>query len=142
MNNYEWSTAYTDLCKEIDILEMRLIDLRTDLNSAERAYQRNFVKFTASYSGMPGGSGTNIQAMDHAERLDNEIESLKETLARKKEAKRNMEKSMSEMQSIERVIAYKRDIEHKNLEVISKEIGYSYQWTRQLSLKTKRLKAG
>lgn len=142
METYTWSTAYVDLLKEINILEMRLRDLNTDLNSAERAYQKNLVKLTASYSGMPSGSGTNIQAMDYAEILQEEIIAIERTLERKHETKREMEKEMGGMHSLERRVAYMRDVERKSLAAISIELGYSYDWIKKVSSKARRLKAG
>ena len=142
METYTWSTAYVDLVKEINILEMRLRDLKRDLNEAERAYQRNFVKMTASYSGMPSGSGMNIQAMDYAEMLENEILMIKATLERKQALSHEMETAMGEMQSLERRVAYMRDVEGKSLVSIAMELGYSHDWIRKISSRTKRLKAG
>ncbi|WP_214630001.1 hypothetical protein [Paenibacillus agaridevorans] len=141
METYTWSTAYVDLLKEIDILEMRLRDLKTDLIGAERAYQKNLVKLTASYSGMPGGSGTNIQAMDYAELLQNEILMIEATLERKNETKHEMEKAMGEMQSLERRVAFMRDVERKTTAQIAEQLNYSHGWIMKVSAKVKRLKA-
>ncbi|OUS72991.1 hypothetical protein B1748_23570 [Paenibacillus sp. MY03] len=140
METYTWSTAYVDLLKEINILEMRLRDLKTDLIGAERAYQRSFVKMTASYSGMPSGSGTNIQAMDYAEMLQNEIIMIEHTLERKNETKREMEQEMGDMQSLERRIAFKRDVEQKSLQQIALDLNFSYSWVSKISARTERLK--
>jgi len=141
METYTWSTAYVDLLKEIDILEMRLRDLRTDLIGAERSYQKNLVKLTASYSGMPSGSGTNIQAMDYAELLQNEILLIEATIERKNETKQDMEKAMGEMQSLERRVAFMRDVERKTTAQIAEQLNYSHGWIMKVSAKVKRLKA-
>jgi hypothetical protein len=140
METYTWSTAYVDLLKEINILEMRLRDLERDLRGAERAYEGGIVKLTASYSGMPSGSGTNVQAMDYAEMLLNEIVMIENTLVRKHATKIEMEQQMGEMQSLERRISFMRDVEQKSLQQIALDLNFSYSWVSKISARTERLK--
>ena len=144
MNNYEWNTAYNDLCKEIEVLEIRRDELQGELRIIQRRIMAGpRTKLVASYSGMPGGSGADTplpQMWATVNSINEALEVVIDIIDLKKEAKRRMEERMSKFDTLEYKVAYLRDVERKSLAAIATEIGYSYDWVAKVSAKVKRLK--
>lgn len=144
METYEWSTPYTDLTKEIEVLEIRRDELMGELRIIERKMTAGpKTKLVASYSGMPGGSGadTPLPQMWHmVNDIQSTIEDIVDILDLKYEAKKRMESVMGEMQSLERRVAYMRDIERKTTAQIAEQLNYSHGWIMKVSAKLKRLR--
>lgn len=144
MSNYDWSTAYNDICKEIEVLDIRKDELSGELKLIERKMAAGpRTKLVASYSGMPNGSGADTplpQMWQMVNDIRSVIEDIDDVLDLKQEAKKRMETKIGEMSSIERQVAYKRDIERKSLEQISAEMSYSYNWIAKISSRVKRIR--
>lgn len=144
MNNYEWNIAYNDLCKELEVLEIRRDELQDELKIIHRRIMAGpRTKLVASYSGMPGGSGADTplpQMWATVNSINEALEVVIDIIDLKKEAKRRMEERMSKFDTLEYRVAYLRDVERKSLAAISIELNYSYDWICKISGKTKRLK--
>ena len=136
--------SYHDLCKEIELWEIRLWDLESERRILlKRMMSPPQTKLCANYSGLPGAGARIIdlpRAWGQMQSLDERIAECKDVLSLKKEAKRRMEKVMSEFDSLEYKVAYMRDVEKKPLYVIAEELGYTYGWIRQVSHRTRRRK--
>lgn len=147
MNNYQWAVVYTDLCKEIEILEIRRDELKHELKLIQRRIYNSGprTKLVASYSGMPGGGGANLsipQMWTMINDINEAIEDVEDIMSLKREAKKRMEKTMSEFDTLEYKVAYMRDVERKNLAAIATELNYSYDWIAKISSRLKRMKTG
>ncbi|WP_199614672.1 sigma-70 family RNA polymerase sigma factor [Paenibacillus alkalitolerans] len=138
--------SYRDLCKEIELWEIRLDDLKTErfklLKPLLKAPQ---TKLCASYEGMPGAGMQVInfaKEWDRITQIDESIEEVQDILSLKREAKKRMEQVISKMSVLEYRVAIMRDVERKKLNDIAEELGYSYEWIRKISMRTKRLRIG
>lgn len=144
MSTYAWSIAYADLCKEIEILEIRRDELMSELNFIERKMTAGpRTKLVASYSGMPNGSGADTplpQMWQMVNDIRSVIDDVNDILGLKREAKRRMEKRMSELNTLEYKVAYMRDVERKPLALIASELNYTHSWIMKVSAKVKRLR--
>lgn len=136
--------SYRDLCKEIELWEIRLDDLEQERRIIVRQMMTPpQTKLCANYDSLPGGGMMVIdfpKAWGHMQSIEQRIAECKDVLSLKREAKKRMEKVMSQLDTIEYKVAYMRDIEHKPLKTIAEDIGYSYEWTRKISMRVKRLR--
>jgi len=127
----DWRTSYKDLCKEIEILELRASDLEFQLRIAKSVCFRGYV--TDQYSRVPLD-----KALTKYDDVKDELLAVVAILEHKQQTKAKMEQKMSEFDGLEYQIAYKRDIEGKPLYLIAEELGYSYDWIRRKSAGIKR----
>lgn len=141
----DWERSYFDLCKEIEILEIRLDDQRSELKYLMR--QLNFcprTKLVASYSGMPG-SGLSVSPLDKQWQtfcnVQSNIDDVSDILSLKLEAKARMEAKMNEFEGLEYQVAYMRDVQRLPLYKIAEELKYSENWIYKISSKIGKFKA-
>lgn len=120
--------SYTDLCNEIDYFN-------TILNDIQREWQINRQLMFFNPSGRHGGYVP--MGLDQvAERLDtirdrhDEVESY---VNEKKKLKRELEDIMKRFTGLDYKVMYKRFVEHKALNEIAAELGYSYDYIKQVS---------
>lgn len=136
--------SYRDLCKEIELWEIRLWDLQTERDVIIRQMTRPpQTKLCANYDGMPKAGMASLdfaEAFSKVQRLDNRIAEAKDVLSLKRGTKKRMERVIGEFDSIEYKVAYLRDIERKPLKKIADELAYSYDWIRKISGRVKRLR--
>lgn len=139
------STAYYEVCSEIELLEERLDGLYDEMRLLNRQMNGSpATKLVASYSGMPSAQFVarfDIQ-FQRAIEISEKIDEVKDILELKKELKRRMETKLREYEGLEYKVAYKRDIERKPLNVIAIELNYSYDWIRKVSCRVKRMREG
>ncbi|MDQ0873785.1 hypothetical protein QFZ77_002444 [Paenibacillus sp. V4I3] len=123
----DWRTEYSDLCNEIEILEIRASDLERQLSSS----------WKQCYNGiqMPLDKAVvwNDEAKEKLLDVVNEIE-------HKKQTRMLIESKLGEFKGLEYQVAYNRDILRKPLTEIAEELGYSYGWIMKVSMRVKRLK--
>jgi len=135
--------SYRDLCKEIELWEIRLWDLEGERRLLMKQMMNPpQVKLCANYSGMPGAGARIIdlpKAWTQMQDIEQRIGECKDVLSLKRETKRRMEKVLSEFESLEYRVAYMRDVEQKPLYKIAEEMGYSYDWIRRISSRLRRL---
>lgn len=134
--------TYKDLCGEIDILEMRIADLERELRNLFKLMNANEPK-------MPGAidyTQDKVTNSRYAPSLDelvpriNEInavlDGLYQNLKAKNLTKSGIEKTLDEFEGLEYKVAYMRT-QGKSLKVIAVELGYSYDYIREVSSRTK-----
>ncbi|MBB6731899.1 hypothetical protein [Cohnella zeiphila] len=145
MSNFDWDRTYKDLCNEIEILMIRKDELDKELGIIKRRIYASGprTKLVASYSGMPGG-GSNERPIEETWSLYNAVEEaledVNDILDLKLDAKKSMEKCMSQFDTLEYRVAYMRDVERKRIAKIADELGYSYDWIAKISSRLKRMR--
>lgn len=134
--------SYRDLCEEIEIWEERL-----------KAYevQKEAVKKLAKLDGPQPITGIdysqpNVQntsqidfftAIETINKINNHIHLHQETIKRLNESKAKIEKHINNLEGLDKKVAYMRDIQGKSLVEIADELGYSYDWIKEVSAKHK-----
>jgi hypothetical protein len=136
----EFVKCYQDLCREIEIYEMRL----ESLIAQKDAIVDGWLKPIGDVSGIDY-SKPRVQEnhckldmteqLPHIAALEKDIEKYQLLLDKVKECQKAMEVRISNMDGIEYKIVYKRVIEGKSLKEIAEDLGYSYGYIRQCSKK-------
>ena len=116
---------YHDLCREIEILEIRIRDL-------EAEYRFWYKK------GCHGHLAPLNISLDRMKDICDQVEMYSHILEEKKKARDRIVEHMKMFEGLENKIAYMREIEGKSLLEISMELGYSYSWIRKLGAKIRR----
>ncbi|MDD9147838.1 hypothetical protein OYT88_04650 [Sporolactobacillus sp. CQH2019] len=138
-------TVYQDLCKEIDVLYMRIRQLEN-----ERKY---YVKMCTQHRGMIGAANYDEEkvshnftlmpfdrAYEHICIIDNKLQPLKKIMADKEYVKTEMEKKISSFESVDYLVAYYR-VQGWSLVEIADKLGYSIGYIRNISSKIKSQKS-
>jgi len=118
---------YHDLCKEIDILQVRIDDLESE--------------YWFWYKACHGKGKTHVPldiCLTRMKEICDQVEHYSMILEEKEKARKEIEKHMSEFEKVEMKVAYLRDIKGMTLAEIAAELGYSYIWVKQLSARTSR----
>lgn len=120
-------SIYREICKEIDILETRIEDLETEYYFLYRSCFR---------------SGSTIIPLDIATKrmkeICDQIEVYVAILEEKEQAKAEIEKHLSELDRLDRKVAYLRDVEGWTLPEIASHLGYSLVWIKKISARTRK----
>lgn len=119
------TTSYHDLCKEIDILELRIKNL-------EAEYKMWYWK------GCHGGMAPLDVCLERMKEICDQVELYVTLLDEKEKVKKQIEERMAEIDKIENRVAYMRDVEGKSLAEIAADLNYSYDWIKRLSARTSR----
>lgn len=123
---------YYDLTKEIEILELRLMDLENELQAARK------LCFTGMLPSDPQPVHVPLDvALGQYDDVVAKIRETSERLAEKKLVRQKMESAMRDFKGIEYQVAYLRDIKGLPLYKIAEELGYSYDWIRKVSSRIK-----
>lgn len=132
MNPLDFVETYNDITKEIEILELRLIDLEGELQSVRRLIDTGKLPSTPLPVYVP---------LDKVlQQYDNVVAAINETSSRlevKKLIRKKVEENIKNFQGIEYRVAYMRDIEGMPLYKIAEQLGYSYDWIRKVSSRIK-----
>lgn len=144
------STAYYEVCKEIELLEERLDGLDDEMRLLNRQMSgRPATKLVASYSGMPGAQFVARFELQFQRCLEisEKIDEVKDILNLKNDLKKRMEAKMRGYDGLEYKVAYMRDVQRLKLYEIADNLGYSYNWIMKISSRTShrsvgRMKAG
>lgn len=129
--------SYHDLCREIEIIELRIDDLKEEY----RFYMRMFsqgpgeVKATRYDRDLVTSSKPYMdpeEAYQRCAEINAMLIELDELLTKKLETKAEMEKKMSDFETLEGKINYLFHIKNMRLYEIAEELGYSYSWIRKV----------
>lgn len=141
----DWKSIYTDLCNEIEILQIRSSEIECELNYVQKSIENHCTpstKLVASYTGMPG-AGFVPAAFDklwsNLFNLEIQRDEINDIMSLKYEARNRMESKMSEFEGLENKVIVMRDIQRKTLIEIADELGYSYDWIRKVSSRVNKL---
>lgn len=136
----EFVKCYMDLCREIEIYEMRLESLIAQKNAILDGWLKPISDISGIDYSKPRIQENHckldmVEQLPHIEALEKDIEKYQLLLQRVKMCKLAIEDRISIMEGIEYKIAYMRIIDGKNLKIIAKELNYSYGYIRQLAKK-------
>lgn len=139
------NVTYHDVCQEIELLALRAIDLERDIERKRMELMRGGVrvKLVASYSGMPASNYVSRPfdgVWEEMRQLEMQLSQVLDVLSLKRECKKRMESVMKQCDSLEYKVAYLRDVERKPLYEIADQLGYTYNWIREISARAKRVK--
>lgn len=132
----DWRTSYTDLCKEIEILDLRADELEKEARVCLR---------TVWTGEPPSDRSTYVhipldKALKRYEEVMQKLCDVQEVLRNKRIVKAQIEQRISEFDGLEYKVAYLRDIQGKPLDEIADKLGYSYAWIRKISYRIPRMK--
>ncbi|MDO3680418.1 hypothetical protein [Paenibacillus ehimensis] len=119
---------YYDLCKEIEILELRLQDLEADIKYSNRQVFNGSLPSTPSPVHIPFD-----KALISYDETNAKIEETFEWLRQKLETRKQIQGILRQLSGVEAKVAYMRDVEEKDLKSIAEELGYSVIWIKKLS---------
>lgn len=137
--------TYYDICRQIELLTLKAIDLEKDIERLRRMLlqSRAKVKLVASYSVMPAANYVSRpfdELWADKRQLEQQLEGIISIIEQKKEVKRKMEEVMEKCDALEYRVAYLRDVKRKPLYEIADELGYTYNWIREVSARVKRMR--
>jgi hypothetical protein len=125
----DWRSTYNDLCKEIEILELRAGDLEFQMKMARKVCFTGFIN--DQYSRIPLD-----KALHTYDDVKDELLAVESMLEHKRLTKRQIEQKMSEFDGLEYQVAYRRDVLRQPLDRIADDLGYSYNWIMKISART------
>lgn len=132
----DWRTSYTDLCKEIEILDLRAYSLEQEAR----------VSLQTVWTGEPPSDHSNYvhlpldNALKRYEDVLGKLHEVQEVLTIKRVVKAQIEQRLGEFEGLEYQVAYMRDIKGLPLDVIADDLKYSYAWIRKISFRIPRMK--
>lgn len=124
--------TYNDITKEIEILELRLIDLEAELKEARK------LCFSGRLPSDPLPVHVPLdKALEYYDAVVIKIGETSNRLAAKKLIRQKIEDNIRDFQGVEYQVAYMRDVEGLPLYKIADKLGYSYDWIRKVSSRIK-----
>ena len=124
---------YYDLTREIEVYEMRLQDLESELRAARKLIHTGMLPSDPQPVHVPLD-----KALADYDAVVAKIREVSEWLAEKKERRRQIEASIRGFEGIEYQVAYLRDIERMPLQAIAKRLGYSHDHIKRISSRIKK----
>lgn len=125
----DWRVTYNDLCKEIEILELRASDLEFQMRIAKSICFRGFI--TDQRSRIPLD-----KALTSYDDVKDELLGVVAILEHKQQTKQKIEQKMHEFDGLEYQVAFRRDVLRQPLDKIADDLGYSYNWIMKISSRT------
>ena len=132
----DWRTSYHDLCKEIEVLDLRADDLEKEARVCLRTV----------WTGEPPSDHSNYvhmpldKALRNYEEVMERLCRVQEILRNKRIVKAQIESRLNEFEGLEHKVAKMRDIDGLQLDEIADKLGYSYTWIRKISFRVPRMK--
>ena len=135
--------SYKELCEEIEIWKWRVEAYKAEikaLSKLAKAYGPSTIA-GIDYS-QPSVQGTNQIGFEEflfrLHQLESYIYLHEEAITTMIKSKENIEKHLERLQGLDKKVVYLRDIEEKSLIDIAEELGYSYDYIREISSRNKR----
>jgi hypothetical protein len=132
---------YKDLCTDIDVQQCIISDIENELIQLQKLLLKGPQDITGiDYSRGPG-SGQVIhismdRIIDRIDRIERRLAVEKGILDQKKKTKKKIDEKLKGLTGLEYKVRYMKDIGGKTLKEIAKELGYSYDWIREVNSKT------
>lgn len=134
--------SYKDLCEEIEIWKWRVEAYKAEikvLKKLAKVYGPSDVK-GIDYS-QPKVQNTNQigfeEFLERLYKLEHHIYIHEEAIKNMEKCRKNMEERIKKLEGIDQKVVYMRDIEGKKLMDIAEELGYSYQYIKEVSARNK-----
>ncbi|MBH8606008.1 hypothetical protein [Thermoactinomyces sp. CICC 10521] len=74
--------------------------------------------------------------LNRMKEICDQVEAYSVILEEKEKARKEMEKRMADIESIEGKVAYMRDVKGMTLAEIAADLNFSYSWIKKLSMRT------
>lgn len=135
--------SYKDLCIEIEIWKERVEAYKAEINALKKlakAYGPGDVK-GIDYTQPRIQSTSQIgfeEFLLRFNKLENHILLHEETIKEMVKSKLKIEEHLTSLEGLDHKVVYMRDIEGKKLVDIAKELGYSYDYIREISSNNKK----
>lgn len=134
--------SYKDLCTEIEIWKERVKAYEAEIKALKKlakAYGPSDVK-GIDYS-QPKVQNTNQigfeEFITRLQKLENHIFIHLEAIANMEKSREKMEEKIKQLEGIDQQVVFMRDIKGKSLVEIADELGYSYQYIKEISARNK-----
>lgn len=134
--------SYKDLCEEIEIWKWRVEAYKAEIKALKKlakVYGPSDVK-GIDYS-QPKVQNTNQigfeEFLERLYKLEHHIYIHEEAIKNMEKCRKNMEERIKKLEGIDQKVVYMRDIEGKKLMDIAEELGYSYQYIKEVSARNK-----
>lgn len=137
-------TPYWELCEDIDIWKSRYESYKAQYNAIikmarlEGPQHVKGIDYTQPRVTSSGNQMDILNAIELLSKLESHLYLHSEAIMRMEEEKLNMEKSLKDFIGLEYKVMYLRDIEGKSLINISKELGYSYDYIKEISARNNK----
>ena len=135
--------SYKDLCTEIEIWKERVKAYEAEIKALKKlakAYGPSDVK-GIDYS-QPKVQNTNQigfeEFLERLYKLEHHIYIHEEAIKNMEKCRKNMEERIKKLEGIDQKVVYMRDIEGKTLVQIAEELGYSYDYIKEISARNKK----
>lgn len=135
--------SYKDLCEEIEIWKERVKAYEAEIRALKKlakVYGPSDVK-GIDYS-QPKVQNTNQigfeEFLERLYKLEHHIYIHEEAIESMIKAKAKIEEHLKSLEGIDQQVVYMRDIEGKKLMDIAEELGYSYDYIREISSRNKK----
>lgn len=135
--------SYKELCGEIEIWKWRVEAYKAEvkaLTKLAKVYGPQHVK-AIDYS-QPRVQGSNQIGFEEflfrLQQLGSHIYLHEEAITKMEESRKQIEEKISQLEGLDKKVVYMRDIERKSLVDIAKELGYSYDYIKEISARNKR----
>jgi len=134
--------SYKDLCEEIEIWKERLktYEIQAEaigkLAKLDGPRSISGIDYTQPYVDNTVQIGFE-EALEMLGKIGSHIYLHKEAIANMEESKKKIEEHLERLEEIDRKVVYMRDIESKSLSDIAKELGYTYQYIKEISARNK-----
>lgn len=135
---------YWELCEDIEIWTSRYESYRAQYKAIVAMARLEGPKYIEGidYSQPRVTSSGNqldiVDALELLRKLESHLLLHGEAIEKMEEEKENMEKKLKDFVGLEHKVIYLRDLENKSLMDISKELGYSYDYIKEISARNKR----
>jgi len=135
--------SYKDLCEEIEIWKWRVKAYKAEIKALKKlakVYGPSDVK-GIDYS-QPKVQNTNQigfeEFLERLYKLEHHIYIHEEAIKNMEKCRKNMEERIKKLEGIDQKVVYMRDIEGKTLVQIAEELGYSYDYIKEISARNKK----
>src|SRR5699024_1463954 len=135
--------SYKELCNDINFWKARLKSYEIQLETIKKEaklYGPGDIK-AIDYSEPSVQETPQISfeaALKQMKKIESHILLHQNTIERLEKLKKEIEDNIKELEGIDKKVVYMRDIEGKKLVDIAEELGYSYDYIREISSKNKR----
>ena len=135
--------SYSDLCEEIEIWKTRIEAYKAEIKALKKLAKfdgpREVTGIDYSQPYVRGTSQIGFEeALERLGELENHIFIHQNTIEQLERSREDMERRIDKLEGIDKKVVYMRDIKEKSLKEIAEELGYSYDYIREVSSRNKK----
>lgn len=134
--------SYKELCEEIEMWKWRVEAYKAEVKALVKLAKADGPQYVKGieYS-QPRAQGTSQIGFEEflfrLQQLESHILLHEETIAAMIKSKLKIEEHLAKLEGIDKSVVYMRDIKGKSLVDIAEELGYSYQYIKEISARNK-----